>query len=68
MSDNEFQRDIDYSEFDFFKVEIAEDGVTTVTMNDPDKLNAVGPHNHWQLEDIWLKLAREEIRRHGEGR
>ena len=29
-------------------------------MNDPDKLNAVGPHNHWQLEDIWLKLARDE--------
>ncbi|MEI4507418.1 enoyl-CoA hydratase/isomerase family protein [Sphingopyxis sp. CCNWLW253] len=57
---NEFQRDIDYSEFDFFKVEIGEDGVAIVTMNDPDKLNAVGPHNHWQLEDIWLKLGRDE--------
>lgn len=61
MSDtNEFQRDIDYSEFDFFKVEIGEDGVAVVTMNDPDRLNAVGPHNHWQLEDIWLKLGRDE--------
>ena len=62
MSDeqNSFQRDIDYSELDFFKVEIGEDGVTIVTMNDPDKLNAVGPHNHWQIEDIWLKLGRDE--------
>lgn len=57
---NQFQRDIDYSEFTFFTVDIGEDGVTTVTMNDPDKLNAVGPHNHWQIEDIWLKLARDE--------
>lgn len=60
MSDNEFMRPIDYSEFDFFQVEIGEDGVAIVTMNDGDKLNAVGPHNHWQLEDIWLKLARDE--------
>jgi enoyl-CoA hydratase/carnithine racemase len=61
MSDeNEFVKPIDYSEFDFLKIEIGEDGVALVTMNDPDKLNAVGPHNHWQLEDIWLKLARDE--------
>lgn len=60
MSDNEFMRPIDYSEFDFLKVEIGEDGVAVVTMNNPDKLNAIGPHNHWQIEDIWLKLARDE--------
>lgn len=60
MSDNEFMRPIDYSDFDFFKIEIGDDGVAIVTMNDGDKLNAVGPHNHWQLEDIWLKLARDE--------
>ena len=60
MSDNEFQRDISYDEFDFLSVEIGEDGVTVVTLNAPEKLNAVGPHNHWQLEDIWLKLARDE--------
>lgn len=61
MSDeNEFLKPIDYSEFTFFTVEIGEDGVAIVTMNDPDRLNAVGPHNHWQLEDIWLKLARDE--------
>ena len=60
MSQNEFYKPIDYSEFDFFTVEIGEDGVALVTMNDADKLNAVGPHNHWQLEDIWLKLGRDE--------
>lgn len=60
MSDNEFMRPIDYTEFDFLKVEIGEDGVAVVTMNNPDKLNAIGPHNHWQIEDIWLKLARDE--------
>jgi enoyl-CoA hydratase len=60
MSDNEFLRPVDYSEFDFFTVDIGDDGVGVVTMNSPDTLNAVGPHNHWQLEDIWLKLARDE--------
>ena len=58
--ENEFAKPIDYSDFDFFTVDVGEDGVAIVTMNDPDKLNAVGPHNHWQLEDIWLKLARDE--------
>jgi enoyl-CoA hydratase len=57
---NPFAKPIDYSEFDFLTVDVGEDGVAIVTMNDPDKLNAVGPHNHWQLEDIWLKLARDE--------
>lgn len=60
MSDNEFQRDINYDEFDFLNIDIGEDGVTVVTLNAPDKLNAIGPHNHWQIEDIWLKLARDE--------
>ncbi|MBW8754767.1 MAG: enoyl-CoA hydratase/isomerase family protein [Sphingomonadales bacterium] len=60
MSENEFQREIDYDEFDFLTVDIGEDGVAVVTMNAPDTLNAIGPHNHWQIEDIWLKLARDE--------
>lgn len=57
---NPFQLPIDYSPFDFLTIDVGEDGVAIVTMNDPEKLNAVGPHNHWQLEDIWLKLARDE--------
>lgn len=55
-----WDKPVDYSELDFFTVEIDDQGVAVVTMNDADKLNAVGPGNHWQLEDIWLKLARDE--------
>jgi enoyl-CoA hydratase len=58
--DRNWNREVDYGDFDFFTVETGDDGVAIVTMNDPEKLNAVGPHNHWQLEDIWLKLARDE--------
>jgi len=57
---HDFAKPIDYSPFEFFTVEIGDDGVAVVTMNDPDRLNAIGPHNHWQLEDIWLRLARDE--------
>lgn len=56
----DFAKPIDYSPFEFFTVEVGDDGVAVVTMNDPDRLNAIGPHNHWQLEDIWLRLARDE--------
>jgi enoyl-CoA hydratase len=57
---NEFEKPVDYSRFDFFDIQIGEDGVAVVTMNAPDKLNAIGPHNHWQLEDIWLELGKDE--------
>lgn len=57
---NEFAKPIDYSKYAFIKVETGDDGVCVVTMNDPDKLNAVGPHNHWELEHIWIDLARDE--------
>lgn len=51
---------IDYSKYIFLKVEIDGNGVATVTMNDPEKLNAVGPENHKELEYIWIDLARDE--------
>jgi enoyl-CoA hydratase/carnithine racemase len=51
---------MDYSKYAFLKVEIDENGVATVTMNDPEKLNAVGPENHKELEYIWVDLARDE--------
>jgi enoyl-CoA hydratase/carnithine racemase len=51
---------IDYSKYKFLSVETGEDGVCVVTMNDPDKLNAIGPHNHWEIEHIWVDLARDE--------
>ena len=51
---------IDYGKYGFLTVDKAENGVATVTMNDPDKLNAVGPDNHKELEYIWIDLARDE--------
>lgn len=51
---------VSYDRYSFIKVEIDGDGVGTVTMNDPDKLNAIGPEQHREIEDIWLDLARDE--------
>ena len=49
-----------YSHYEFLKVEIDDNGVATVTMNDPEKLNAIGPDNHKELEYIWIDLAKDE--------
>ena len=51
---------VDYSQYKFLTVEKAQNGVATVTMNDPDKLNSIGPENHKELEYIWVDLARDE--------
>ena len=57
---NAFAKPIDYSKYEFLKVETDPDGICVLTMTDPEKLNAVGPHNHWELEHIWVDLARDE--------
>jgi enoyl-CoA hydratase/carnithine racemase len=49
-----------YSQYKFLTVEIDPNGVATVTMNDPDKLNSIGPENHKELEYIWVDLAKDE--------
>jgi enoyl-CoA hydratase len=46
----------DYSEYEQIKVEIAE-RVATVTLNRPDRLNAVTSRLHHELESVWLDLA-----------
>ena len=51
---------VGYDRYSFIKVEVDDNGVGTVTMNDPDKLNAIGPEQHREIEDIWLDLARDE--------
>lgn len=51
---------VSYDRYSFIKVEVDDNGVGTVTMNDPDKLNAIGPEQHREIEDIWLDLARDE--------
>jgi len=48
----------DYSRYEFIKVEVAE-RVATVTLNRPDKLNAVNPGLHHELMTIWNDLAED---------
>jgi len=47
---------MDYSDYEFLKVEVA-DRVATLTINRPDRLNAVNGPLHHELEQIWLDLA-----------
>ncbi|MGH7932108.1 MAG: enoyl-CoA hydratase/isomerase family protein [Candidatus Binataceae bacterium] len=46
----------DYSKYECIKVETA-DRVATVTLNRPDRLNAVNAQLHHELERIWVDLA-----------
>src|SRR6202047_5227985 len=48
----------DYSRYEFIKVEKAE-RVATVTLNRPDRLNAVNPGLHHELMIIWNDLAED---------
>jgi enoyl-CoA hydratase len=49
---------IDYSDYEFLKVEVAE-RVATVTLNRAEKLNAVNAALHHEFEQIWLDLAQD---------
>jgi enoyl-CoA hydratase len=48
----------DYGRYEFIKVEKAE-RVATVTLNRPDRLNAVNPGLHHELMTIWRDLAED---------
>ena len=47
---------IDYSAYEFLKVEVTE-RVATLTINRPDRLNAVNGPLHHELEQVWIDLA-----------
>ena len=50
---------MDYSEYEFLKIEVAE-RVATVTINRPDRLNAVNAALHHEFEQIgwtWPRIA-----------
>src|ERR1700736_1362422 len=49
---------MDYSAYEFLKIEIA-DRVATVTINRPERLNAVNAALHHEFEQIWLDLAED---------
>ncbi|MGO9604240.1 MAG: enoyl-CoA hydratase/isomerase family protein [Candidatus Binataceae bacterium] len=50
---------IDYSEYEFLKVEVAE-RVATITINRPDSLNAVHNAMHHELEQIWIDVRADQ--------
>ena len=45
----------DYSKYENVKVE-TEDGIGWVTLNRPEKRNAMSPDLHWEMDDIVDKL------------
>ena len=49
----------DYSEYEFLKVEVAE-RVATITINRPDRLNAVHNALHHELEQIWIDVRADQ--------
>ena len=50
---------VDYSRYQFIKVE-KKDKVATITLNQPDKLNAISKDMHYELEDIFVDVDRDD--------
>ena len=52
---------IDYSTYTWLKVEVDEDGVATITMNNPEQLNATTPEGLDEIHNrIYPDLERDE--------
>jgi enoyl-CoA hydratase len=51
---------MNYDRYEHLKVEVAPDGVCTVTLNRPEALNAAGGPMHPELERIWLDINDDE--------
>jgi enoyl-CoA hydratase len=49
----------DYSDYEFLKVDVVE-RVATITINRPDRLNAVHGELHHELEQIWLDVRSDQ--------
>jgi len=50
---------IDYGEYEFLNVAVA-DRIATITINRPDRLNAVHNALHHELEQIWLDVRADQ--------
>jgi enoyl-CoA hydratase len=54
---------MDTSRYEYLQLDLEPDGVLTVTLGDPDRLNAVSEHGHAELVDIWPDIDRDpEVR------
>jgi enoyl-CoA hydratase len=50
---------VDYSEYEFLQVNVA-DRIATITINRPDRLNAVHNALHHELEQIWIDVRADQ--------
>lgn len=44
---------MDISRYDFLKLNLLDDGVLVVTLDDPERLNAISESGHTELVDLW---------------
>ena len=51
---------MDYSQYKHLDIAIREDGITVLTVNRPEVLNAVNAELHSELEYIWVDQQRDE--------
>ena len=51
---------MDYSRYRTLRIEKGSDGVCVVTLNRPEKRNAVNDEMHTELEDIWGDLSNDD--------
>jgi enoyl-CoA hydratase/carnithine racemase len=49
----------DYGRYEFILVDKEPNGIATVTLNRPEKLNAVSADFHEELRDVWLDLGND---------
>lgn len=47
---------MDYSNYQYLKIDVDAEGICTVTMNRPEVMNAAGGPMHPELERIWLDI------------
>lgn len=47
---------MDYSKYQYLKIDVDAEGICTVMMNRPDAMNAAGGPMHPELERIWLDI------------
>jgi len=51
---------MDTSRYDFLKLDLHDDGVLVVTLDDPERLNAITEQGHGELVNIWQEADRSE--------
>jgi len=51
---------MDTSRYEYLQLNLEPDGVLTVTLGDPDRLNAVSEQGHAELVDIWPQVDRDQ--------